>query len=264
MAAYKIEGKNITNGRWENEGVCILGDRSNKCIRDINIISNNHGESFFGTVVYCGEESKQFKARLDKDNMYRVQIKEEPVLSSWTSAGIWIIGNRNNERCTKLKISSDNGKILTGVIKYDGGDIVEIQGEYISSYLVENHWGKDTASWHFGGVWVLGECDKKVQFIEVDSENFREELRGVIQYSDEDVVLFKGKRIVGNNYEVYTKSVYGNDSWKRRQDMIIGSRDNQRVVKLKFNSHDGGKNILGTMAYESEMEIKFRAALINI
>lgn len=263
MAAYKIETRDMNNRLWENGGVCILGNKRNKLITRIDIVSKNLGESFYGTVEYCGEEPKAFKARLDKDNMYRAEIKEEVSPSSWTSDGIWVIGNRSNEKCTKLNILSDNGKILSGVIKYDDKEEVKIRGEYISSYLVENHWGKETASWHFGGVWLLSGNDKQVKYMDIESKDLGENLYGYIEYLDEDKVSFKAKRICENNYEVYTKSIYGSDSWKRRQDMIIGSRDNQKVVKLTFNSSDDGNNIYGTMAYEGEETIKFRAALIN-
>lgn len=263
MAAYKIENGDINNRLWENGGVCILGNKRNKLINRIDIVSNNFGESFYGTVQYLGDEPKEFRARLDKDNMYRAEIREEGSSSSWISDGIWVIGNRSNERCTKLNISSDNEKILSGVIKYGTKDEVEMKGELISSYLVENHWGKETASWHFGGVWILSESDKKVKFMDISSNDSGESFYGNVQYLDQDKASFKAKRIYGNNYEVYTKSIYGNESWKRRQDMIIGSRDNQRVVKLTFDSNDDGNNIYGTMAYESEGPIKFRAALIN-
>ena len=260
MAAYKIENRDINNGLWKSEGIFILGS---KLITKLDIVSNNLSESFYGTVQYFGDVPKEFKARLDKDNMYRVETREEGISSSWLSDGIWVIGNRSNEKCTRLNISSDNEKILSGVIKYGTKDEVQIRGELISSYLVENHWGKETASWHFGGVWILSESNKKLKFMDISSKDSGESFFGNIQYLDEDKASFKAKRIYGNNYEVYIKSIYGSESWERGQDMIIGSRDNQRVVKLIFDSNDNGNNIYGTMAYESEGTIKFRAALIN-
>ncbi|MBE6048009.1 MAG: hypothetical protein E7213_06355 [Clostridium sp.] len=262
MSAYQIENRDRYSA-WKNGGVWILGNRKDSILTKLDIRSSNHGESFYGTVTYKGEEAKEFKARLDKDNMYRTEIKEETKLSSWKSDGIWIIGNRLRQRCTKLNISSDNGKFLFGIIKYDEEEELELKGDYVQSHLVENHWGKENASWHFGGIWCLNSANKKVDFIDIDSNDSGNSFNGSIQFVGEEMLDFKAERIVGNNYMVYCKNIRSVDSWYRCQDMIIGGRDNQRVIKLKFNSNNNGYKLNGIMAYEQESIIKFRADLIE-
>lgn len=265
MAAYQVENKLEDNTSWNTGGTWILGNRKDQYLTKINISSNNSGESFIGTVAYNDGKLLNFRARLDIDNMYRAEIRSRDSINSWQSDGIWVIGNRKKQRCTELNISSGNGEnILVGTVKYEGEDKIDFKGNYISSYSIENHWGKDTAPWHFGGVWVLSSrINQKVRAIDIISEDDGESFSGSIQYSGEEMKFLKAKRILGNNYEVYNKCGSGTSSWYRCGDMIIGGRDNQRVIKLEFNSDNKGNDLYGNMIYEDESTIGFRASLIE-
>jgi hypothetical protein len=50
-------------------------------------------------------------------------------------------------------------------------------------------------------------------------------------------------------------------AWNQGGLWAMGGRSDQRVVALKARSEDGGKTLLGTMKYEGEGEIGFRATL---
>ena len=214
-------------------------------------------------MTYNDEGPINLKAEQQYDNVYTVNVLWEGTSAPWNLDGNWIIGGRSNQRCVQLKVTaSPDGKVLSGEMTYDGEGPIGFKGDMTASYNIENQWGGSAAPWHPGGTWVLtGRSDQNVDAMDITSSDNGKTFEGSMTYVGEGSIGFQGQHLVDNNYEVSNQWGGSAAPWHRGGDMIIGGRQNQAVIKLKFSSNDKGKNLTGEMTYTGEGPIGFKAQL---
>jgi len=113
---FKVE--NNWSNEWHDGGVWKIGSRVNQPIIEIDIISNDNGQTLEGSITYLNEGPIGFRATMTTPNYYNVEYEWS---GEWHEAeGYWMIGNRNNQNVIELKAqSTDDGKTLIGEMKYD-------------------------------------------------------------------------------------------------------------------------------------------------
>jgi hypothetical protein len=265
MATYQVENQwGGSSEPWHQGSTWLLGIRDNQYLVGIDISSNNNGNTFNGSITYNGEGPIDFTAEKKVGNLYSAKVRWGGPMAPWHDEGTWIIGGRSNQSCVELKATaSEGGNILSGNMTYSGEGPIGFKGTFIPSYEVQNQWGGSFAPWHNGGIWVLsGRYNQNVISMAITSNDLGKNFEGVMTYQNEGPIGFKGVKIVDNLYEVYNQWGGSTAPWHRGGDMIIGGRDNQSVVQLKFSSNDG--NILnGEMTYMGEGPIGFKAKIIK-
>ena len=129
---------------------------------------------------------------------------------------------------------------------------------------VENQWGGNNAPWHNGGIWLMG-CrpGQNIVAINIKSDDGGKTLYGNMTYANEGPIGFRATLSDGNNYAV--ENQWGGDDapWHDGGQWIIGARSRQNVVELNVKSDDGGNTLNGTMIYEGEGPIGFKATMIE-
>lgn len=266
MAAYQVQ--NYQGGpcpSWIPGSTWLLGSREDQYLVEIDIRSRDCGRTLRGTVTYNGEGPIELFAEQEYGNMYNVKVRWGGSSGTWHDEGIWVIGGRCKQRCTRLKVTaSDDGRVLVGVMNYSCEKTIGFVGIFIPSYEVENQWGGSSAPWHYGGTWVLsGRTNQNVVAMDIKSTDGGCTLEGTMTYKGEGPIGFRAVNIVANNYEVYNQWGGSSAPWHRSGDMIIGGRETQRVIELKFNSNNNGQTLNGQMKYEGEGPIGFRAKIID-
>lgn len=131
-----------------------------------------------------------------------------------------------------------------------------------NNYSVENQWGGDSAPWHNGGTWVIGFRDNQhVIALNATSSDGGKTLTGTMTYEGEGPIGFKATNVGNNTYQVQNQ--WGGDSapWHAGGAWLLGCRTNQNVIAIDIASSNGGTNLSGTMTYENEGPIGFKAAL---
>lgn len=133
---------------------------------------------------------------------YQVENQWGGTSAPWHQGGVWAIGDRANQNVVAIDIqSSDDGQTLTGTMVYaDEGPIgfraTRTEG---NSYTVENKWGGRSARWRPGGTWVIGgRPDQRVVSLKLDSEDGGSTLNGVMTYSGEGPIGFRGTLVEKN------------------------------------------------------------------
>lgn len=131
-----------------------------------------------------------------------------------------------------------------------------------SVYEVENQWGGSEAAWHDGGTWLIGSrAGQQVVSLDVKSDDNGQTLVGTMIYEWEGPIGFRARHTHQNNYVVENQWGGANAPWHAGGTWQLGSRAAQRVVAIDILSDDGGNNLHGTITYEDEGPIGFRAAL---
>ena len=110
---------------------------------------------------------------------------------------------------------------------------------------------------------LSGRFNQNVVSMDIKSNDNGKTFEGTMTYEGEGPIGFKGTQICGNNYEVSNQWGGSSAPWHRGGDMIIGCRDNQRVVRLSFTSSNG-QRLTGEMVYQDEGPIGFKAALMEV
>ena len=192
---------------------------------------------------------------------YQVENQWGGSSAPWHFGGIWILGARSNQNVVAIDISSsDGGNTLNGTMTYAGEGPIGFRATLTggNNYDVENQWGGPSAPWHPGGQWVIGgrETQRVVQ-LNVTSTDDGESLNGTMTYSGEGPIGFKGdlkpSYIVENQWGGSSAPWHPGGTWK------LGGRDNQNVVAIDISSTDNGNTLNGTMTYQGEGPIGFRA-----
>jgi hypothetical protein len=264
MTAYNVENQwGGSSAPWVYGFTWLLGGRKDQFIVSAEIGSKDHGETFNGSITYNGEGPIDFKAKQEFGNTYSVEVRWGGSSAPWHVDGSWIIGGRDNQRCIQLNVTaSGRDNILNGSMIYDGEGEIGFKGMIVPSYQVENQWGGPSAPWNPGGIWVLsGRCNQNVVSMDIKSKDNGKSFEGTMTYEGEGPIGFKGTQISYNNYEVYNQWGGSSAPWHRGGDMIIGCRENQRVVQLNFTSKNG-ENLTGEMIYNGEGSIGFKAQLM--
>jgi hypothetical protein len=250
---------------WNEGGVWVIGGRSDQPVVQLQVTSNDNGQTLFGTMTYTGEGPIGFKAQLTQNNTYVVENQWGGPAAPWHPGGTWLLGCRTNQNVVAIDIiSSDDGNSFTGTLTYAGEGPIGFEGQAIDGgvYDVENQWGGSSAPWHPGGVWVLGCRDKQaVVAVEVSSGDGGKSLVGTNTYSGEGPIGFKGSELVSNTYAVENQWGGPSAPWHPGGSWVLGCRAGQNVIAMNVSSTDEGATLEGTNTYAGEGSIGFRATL---
>lgn len=127
-------------------------------------------------------------------------------------------------------------------------------------YQVENQWGGSGAPWHPGGAWTIGaRSNQHVVHLDITSSDGGKTLTGTMTYQGEGPIGFRGTLTGGNTYTVENQWGGSSAPWHPGGQWVIGGRSNQHVVAVSISSPDGGATLSGTMTYQGEGPIGFRA-----
>lgn len=196
---------------------------------------------------------------------YNVENQWGGSSAPWVYGFTWLLGGRKDQFIVSAEIGSkDHGETFNGSITYNGEGPIDFKAkqEFGNTYSVEVRWGGPSAPWNPGGIWVLsGRCNQNVVSMDIKSKDNGKSFEGTMTYEGEGPIGFKGTQISYNNYEVYNQWGGSSAPWHRGGDMIIGCRENQRVVQLNFTSKNG-ENLTGEMIYNGEGSIGFKAQLM--
>ena len=130
MANYSVENQwGGDDAPWHLGGTWFLGSVGAQEVIDIQIFSEDAGNSFSGTITYAGEAPIGFKAYKNEGNNYETYVQwlgeEEP----WSEGGTWVIGGRDNQSVVALQVSSsDGGFTLEGTTTYEGEGPIGFRG----------------------------------------------------------------------------------------------------------------------------------------
>lgn len=128
------------------------------------------------------------------------------------------------------------------------------------AYNVENQWGGDSAPWHPGGLWSLGaRPGQPVVAMQITSRDGGRTFTGTITYRGEGPIGFRATNVGPTRYTA--ENQWGGESapWHPGGNWVIGGRPNQAVVAVDVRSNDNGHTLTGTMTYDHEGPIGFRA-----
>lgn len=130
-----------------------------------------------------------------------------------------------------------------------------------NAYQVQNQWGGPTAPWNQGGIFVIGSrSPQHVVAMNVTSSDGGVNLVGTMTYQGEGPIGFKGTLLGSNNYAVQNQWGGSSAPWHPGGTFVLGYRVNQNVVAINVTSPDQGVTLTGTMTYQGEGPIGFRAA----
>ena len=175
------------------------------------------------------------------------------------------MGCRNDQNVVAVDIkSNDGGKSYTGTMTYEGEGPIGVKATQVTgtNYKVENQWGCSTAPWHAGGNWVIGGRNgQAVVALSVSGKGGS--LDGTMTYEGEGPIGFKGAVQEGSSY--LTENQWGGSTapWHPGGTYVLGARKDQNPVAFDIKSSDNGKTFSGTMTYNGEGPIGFKATLVT-
>ena len=251
---------------WNEGGMWIIGGRSDQKVIALNVTSNDGGNTLTGTMTYQGEGPIGFKGTLTQSNTHTVENQWGGSSAPWNPGGTWIIGSRADQNVVAIEVTSnDNGNTLTGTMTYQGEGPIGFKSASADGgvYRVENQWGGSSAPWNPGGTWIIGSrADQNVVAIDITSSDNGNTLTGTMTYQGEGPIGFKGVAFGSNNYTVENQWGGSSAPWNPGGTWVIGGRANQKVIALNVTSSDNGNTLTGTMTYQGEGPIGFKANLI--
>lgn len=184
----------------------------------------------------------------------------------WHNGGAWILGCRTDQKIVQINITSDdNGKSFTGEMVYENEGPIGIKATQIggNNYKVENQWGGSEAEWNPGGNWIIGGRDGQ-SVVELHVSNMNSSnLVGSMTYDGEGPIEFEGAADPGTSYTVENQWGGDNAEWNLGGTFLLGTRPGQKPVAFDISSSDEGKNFTGTMTYDGEGPIGFKAELVS-
>jgi hypothetical protein len=128
-------------------------------------------------------------------------------------------------------------------------------------YNVQNQWGGDSAEWHEGGVFNIGNRpDQHPVALNLSSGDGGQSFVGTMTYAGEGPIGCRAKRVTTNCYQV--ENQWGGDSapWHDAGLFLLGARNGQNAVAFHLSSTDGGETLNGTMTYFGEGPIGVTAS----
>lgn len=195
--------------------------------------------------------------------IYQVQNQWGGSSAPWHAGGTWVLGGRDNQNVVEINIASgDGGKTFSGTMTYDGEGPIGFKATQIAgnNYSVQNQWGGDSAPWHPGGNWIIGGRNgQNVVALKVEAVQGSADLEGTMTYAGEGPIGFKGKETPGSSYSIENQWGGSSAPWHQGGTFVLGAREDQNPVAFNISSNDGGKTFEGTMTYDGEGPIGFRA-----
>jgi hypothetical protein len=199
--------------------------------------------------------------------LYQVENQWGGNNAPWHQGGKWLLGARANQAIVEIDIHSpDGGETFQGSITYSGEGPIGFRATRngANNYFVENQWGGNSAPWHDGGQWIIGfRSGQNVVALNVKSSDNGNSLTGSMTYAGEGPIGFKGVLSAGEAYSVENQWGGNSAPWHIGGQWALGARANQNVVAIDITSNDNGKTLNGTMTYDGEGPIGFRATLIG-
>ncbi|MCG8418129.1 MAG: lectin ESA-2 [Proteobacteria bacterium] len=251
---------------WHQDGIWVVGGRDNQSAVALNIISHNGGQTFTGTMQYEGEGPLGFRAQQESGNSYNTWVQWGGSSAPWHENGIWVIGGRDGQRGVEVNISSgDGGQTFLGNIIYAGEGPIGFKAEQdfkagFNSYDTEVQWGGSAEPWHANGVWIIGGRDKQhAVAVDINSGDGGKSFTGSMTYAGEGPLGFQATLKGDNEYDTWVQWGGSYAPWHQNGVWVIGGRDKQNAVALKIDSKDGGETFTGTMTYDGEGPIGFKA-----
>lgn len=249
---------------WHPGGLWVIGGREGQPVVALDLTSEDDGQSLQGTMTYRGEGPIGFRATRLATNTFAVENQWGGNTAPWHPGGTWVLGGRGDQAMVAIKVTSkDNGATLEGTMTYNGEGPIGFKSEHEATgalYTVENQWGGSQAPWHYGGLWVIGgRNNQSVDAVHVTSPDNGKSLDGNMVYHGEGPIGFQGKQVCGNTYDVANQ--WGGDKapWHKGGAWLIGCRGPQLPVGLQITSSNNGASFSGTMTYDGEGPIGFRA-----
>ncbi|MFM7571578.1 MAG: P-loop NTPase fold protein [Snowella sp.] len=141
MALYQVQNQwGGDTADWNEAGQWVLGDRDNENVVELDIKSDDGGQTLNGTMTYStGKGPIGFRATFFDQNNYRVKNQFGGDSAPWFDIGMWVIGDRDSQRVVELNIKSDdNGQTLHGTMTYSGEGPIGFKGTYISDLSEES------------------------------------------------------------------------------------------------------------------------------
>jgi len=240
----------------------VCGCRLGQNVVAINVTSGDGGKTLNGTMTYSGEGPIGFRGSLTQQNTYVVENQWGGSSAPWHPGGSWLIGCRAGQNVIAINVNStDNGVTLNGTMTYNNEGPIGFNSELVDGgvFSVENQWGGSSAPWNPGGVWVIGCRDQAVIAIDIKSGDAGKTLNGTMTYSGEGPIGFRGSLTQENNYVVENQWGGSSAPWHPGGTWVIGCRSGQNVVGVNISSSDNGNTMQGTMTYNGEGPIGFRA-----
>lgn len=249
---------------WHPGGLWVIGGREGQPVIALDVTSTDGGKTLNGTMTYRGEGPIGFRATMLCTNTYAVENQWGGSSAPWHSGGTWVLGGRGNQNVVAIDIkSNDSGATLTGTMTYAGEGPIGFQAAHEQTgalYNVENQWGGSSAPWHYGGLWVIGgRNSQSVVSVNVTSPDHGKSLNGNMIYQGEGPIGFQGTNVCGNGYDVSNQWGGSSAPWHKGGMWLIGCRGPQLAVALQISSSDNGLTYGGTMTYDGEGPIGFRA-----
>ena len=296
--SYRLENQwGGSNAAWKAGGDWVIGGRDTQRVIKVEAESSDDGKTLFGTMQYEKEGPIGFRATNIGGNEWTVENQWGGDHAPWHQGGTWVLGGRINHPLVSLQIESDdNGAKFTGSMTYSGEGPIGFRAQQgmtqkkteveqdsslckkpqykketnpksesvkksdPNDYKVENQWGGSNAVWNQGGSWKIGSRDnQKVINVDISSSDDGKTLFGTMQYENEGSIGFKATHQKDNEWSVQNQ--WGGESapWHQAGNWVLGGRDSQPIIKLQASSNDNGMTLIGTMTYNSEGPIGFRA-----
>ncbi len=196
---------------------------------------------------------------------YQVENQWGGSSAPWHKGNTWLLGGRREQEVVAIDLKSeDHGETLTGTITYVGEGPISVKAkhEYANLYTVNVQWGGNDQPWHLDGSWIIGGRDNQrcIQ-LNVSASNDNKELSGNMTYQNEGPIGFKA-----NLAPTYTvENQWGGTSapWRDGGTWVLSGRNNQNVIAMDIVSKDNGKTFEGTMTYQNEGPVGFKATQLE-
>jgi hypothetical protein len=126
-------------------------------------------------------------------------------------------------------------------------------------YNVQNQWGGNSAPWHPGGIFNIGNRGTQLPVaLKIMSGDGGRSFSGTMTYTGEGPIGFRAKLVTMNTYQVENQWGGSDQPWHDAGLFLLGSRDGQNAVAFDIHSTDDGKSFTGTMTYSGEGPIGFQ------
>lgn len=197
--------------------------------------------------------------------IYHVKNQWGGSAAPWHAGGTFVLGAREGQNVVAIDIKSgDGGKTFSGTMTYEGEGPIGFKATQVvgNNYSVENQWGGDSAPWHPGGNWIIGGREgQNVVALNVKADGAN--LNGTMTYQGEGPIGVEATQAAGSSYSVENQWGGSAAPWHPGGTFVLGAREGQNPVAFDIASNDGGKTFTGTMTYQGEGPIGFRATQIS-
>jgi hypothetical protein len=126
-------------------------------------------------------------------------------------------------------------------------------------FHVQNQWGGNTAPWHAGGVFNIGNRGAQSPVaLKINSGDGGKSFSGTMTYQNEGPIGLRATAVTANTYQAENQWGGTNQPWHDAGLFLLGARNGQNAVAIDITSADSGKNFSGTMTYQGEGPIGFQ------